>query len=194
MNTQEQVLATFIEHQAYLKGHFVLSSGQHSEGYMQCARVLQDPQIAESYGQALFQDLEMQNLEWNYAIGPAMGGLIIGHEVARASQVPFLFMERVEGQMTLRRGFELTSGDRVVVVEDVVTTGGSVKEVIEQLKQSGIQVIAVVAVIDRSGGEADFGVPFACLASLKIQTYNADACPLCEQGLDLIKPGSRSFK
>ncbi|MEQ1885842.1 MAG: orotate phosphoribosyltransferase [Bryobacteraceae bacterium] len=186
----------FRETGAYLKGHFRLTSGLHSSEYLQCALVLRYPNIAARFGAEIAARLPDADL----VVSPAVGGLIIGHEVARAksakqqggSGVPFLFTERdSDGKMTLRRGFSIQPGQTAVVVEDVVTTGGSTREVVAVLTASGARVLAAGSVIDRSGGRADVGVPRVALATLEAVTYPPDDCPLCKQGLPVVKPGSR---
>lgn len=191
--TAEQVLALFAETGAYLRGHFQLTSGLHSPEYLQCARVLQYPAYAERLGRALAEECQkLVAAKPDLVVAPAMGGLIIGHEVARACGVPFLFTERgPDRQMTLRRGFAVLPGQRAVVIEDVVTTGGSSREVIELLHSAGAEVLGAGSIIDRSGGGAELGVLRVALATLQAAAYPPDFCPLCEQGLPVQKPGSR---
>ena len=185
----DYILQTFRETGAYLKGHFRLTSGLHSSEYLQSALVLQHPDLAERLGRDLAQAMPKGQV----VVSPALGGLIIGHEVARAMGVRFLFTERdSEGKMTLRRGFSLTPGETAVVVEDVVTTGGSTREVIELLRAGGVQVVGVGSVIDRSGGRVDLGVPRVALATLSAVAWTPEECPLCKQGLPVVKPGSRA--
>lgn len=173
---------------AYLKGHFRLTSGLHSNEYLQCALVLQHPAIAEKLGRELAAALP----DCDFIAAPALGGLIIGHEVARAKGVPFLFTERdAAGKMTLRRGFSVRPGTTAVVIEDVVTTGGSTREVIQVLEGMGARVAAAGSIIDRSGGSVDLGVPRAALATLQVTSWDPEACPLCKQGIPVEKPGSR---
>ncbi len=172
------------------RGHFLLSSGRHSEEYMQCARLLQYPTEAEKVGQALaafFQDREI-----DVVVGPALGGVIIAYEVARALGVPSLFAEREEGHMRLRRGFTIQPNERVLVIEDVVTTGGSVREVLELLKSYGGEIVGIGAIIDRSGGKVSFDYPFHALLSHSITSYEPEHCPLCQANIPVVKPGSRS--
>ena len=190
----DSVLQLFRQTQAYLKGHFRLTSGLHSSEYLQCALVLQHPEHAERLGRELAAKLPPSNL----VVSPAVGGVIIGHEVARAQKqlhkldACFLFTERdAEGKMTLRRGFSLTPGETAIVIEDVITTGGSTREVIQLLTASGVNVLAAGSVIDRSGGRVDLGVPRAALATLEVVAYSADDCPMCKQGIPVVKPGSR---
>jgi orotate phosphoribosyltransferase len=178
----------FRETGAYLKGHFRLTSGLHSNEYLQCALVLQHPAIAERFGRELATQLPACDM----VVSPAIGGLIIGHEVARAKGVRFLFTERdTAGKMTLRRGFSVKPGETALVIEDVVTTGGSTREVIEVLRSNGARVLAAASVIDRSGGRANLGVPRVALATLDVVAYEPEDCPLCKQGVPVEKPGSR---
>jgi orotate phosphoribosyltransferase len=174
---------------ALLEGHFRLSSGLHSAGYLQCALVLQHPRHAEALGRALAA--LVQPLAPTVVLSPALGGLIIGHEVGRGLGVRAIFAERQDGTMTLRRGFRLDPADRVVVVEDVVTTGGSTKETMAVARAAGATVVAAGAVIDRSGGSPGLDVPFHALAAVALATYEADACPMCAAGHPVVKPGSR---
>jgi orotate phosphoribosyltransferase len=183
-------LAAFRKTGAYLSGHFRLTSGLHSPEYLQCAKVLQYPQHAESFGQAIRTALP--DLSIDLVCAPAMGGLIIGHEVARAFGVRFIFTERDgEGNMSLRRGFAITPGERVLIVEDVITTGGSTREVVELLQAAGAEVLAAASIIDRSAGRAEVGVPRIALATLEVTAWEPAVCPLCAQGIPVVKPGSR---
>jgi orotate phosphoribosyltransferase len=173
-----------------LEGHFLLSSGRHSQKYMQCAKLLQDPAEAEQAGKALaglFTDFSV-----DVVVGPALGGVIIAHETARALNVRCLFTERKEGKMELRRGFALKPGENVLIVEDVVTTGGSVKEVIPIVEEQGAKVVAVGSIIDRTGGVNPFPVPYRALLTLEIDSWTPEECPLCRQGIPYVKPGSRT--
>ncbi|MCU1266780.1 MAG: orotate phosphoribosyltransferase [Acidobacteria bacterium] len=185
----EAVIESFKRAGALLEGHFVLSSGLHSTKYLQCALVLQDPVRAEELGRALAALFQDQNIQ--LVAAPAIGGLIIGHEVARALGARFLWTEREGGQMTLRRGFSVASGERTLVVEDVVTTGGSTRETIEALNAAGANVIAAASIIDRSSGTADVGVPRIALAALEVMSVEPSACELCKRGEAAVKPGSR---
>ena len=178
---------------AYLEGHFKLSSGLHSARYLQCALYLADPGRAEAAGRQLAARLK--GVCPQLVVAPALGGVIIGHEVARALGVSFLFTERADGVMQLRRGFALDAGDRVLVVEDVVTTGGSTREVMEAIKQHGGTVVGVGAMVNRSGTENPFApLPFTALLTVDVPTYQPDACPLCQAGIPVVKPGSRQEK
>ncbi|MCS7025054.1 MAG: orotate phosphoribosyltransferase [Bryobacteraceae bacterium] len=192
-STSPPLIELFRQKGAYLEGHFRLTSGLHSPAYLQCALVLQYPELAASLGQQLANELArlvpLDHLD--AVVSPALGGLIIGHEVARALHSRHLFTERVDGKMALRRGFQLKPGERAAVVEDVITTGGSTLEVIELLSSQGIEVVCAGSIIDRSGGRAKINTPHVALASLNIATYSEQDCPLCKQGLPLLKPGSR---
>jgi orotate phosphoribosyltransferase len=189
---QDDVLSRFRSLGALLDGHFKLSSGLHSPAYLQCALVLQHPSEAETLGRALAEI--MPRLGATAVLSPALGGLIIGHEVARALGVRAIFAERVDGVLTLRRGFDLAPEDRVVVIEDVVTTGGSTRETMAVARAAGAVVVAAAAVINRSGHASPVDVPFAALAAITPPTYAPDACPLCAQGIVVTKPGSRPGK
>lgn len=187
--TSESVLDLFRHTGAYLTGHFRLTSGLHSPEYLQCAKVLQFPQHAESMGQALAAAMQVTP---DVVVSPAMGGLIIGHEAARAFGVRHIFTERdADRKMVFRRGFSITPGEKAVVIEDVITTGGSSMEVIGLLRSLGAVVIAAGSVIDRSGGSADLGIPRAALATLTVKAYDPAQCPMCAQGVPVVKPGSR---
>ncbi|PLV59070.1 orotate phosphoribosyltransferase [Thermotoga sp. KOL6] len=177
---------------ALMEGHFVLSSGKHSSKYVQCARLFEFPEYGDVVGKELAKLLEKYDVKT--VVGPAMGGVILSYVVARYLKARALFAERENGVMKLRRGFHVKSGERVAVVEDVVTTGGSVKEVIELLKKEGATVVCVGAIIDRSRSKVDFGVPFKKLLTLDLPTYEPDECPLCKQGIPSMKPGSRGLK
>jgi orotate phosphoribosyltransferase len=174
---------------ALLEGHFRLSSGLHSNGYLQSALVLQHPQSAEQLGRAIADKVR----EWRptVVLSPALGGVVIGHEVGRALGVRALFAERQDGSLMLRRGFVLSESDRVLVVEDVCTTGGSTRETMQVATAAGGQVVGAAAIVDRSGGRAAFDVPFEALLGVDLPTYQPDACPLCAEGLSVVKPGSR---
>ncbi|MGD1094118.1 MAG: orotate phosphoribosyltransferase [Bryobacteraceae bacterium] len=181
-------MQVFLETGAYLKGHFRLTSGLHSDEYLQCALVLQHPRIAERLGRELASKIGSADV----VAAPAIGGLIIGHEVARALGSRFIFTERDgSGKMVLRRGFTVHPGENAVVIEDVVTTGGSTREVVEVLRAAGANVSGAGSIIDRSGGRADLGVPRVALVTLNVVAYREEECPLCQQGIPVEKPGSR---
>lgn len=183
------VLDLFKESGALLEGHFRLSSGLHSNGYLQSALVLQHPRHAETLGKALAALVERHKP--TAVLSPALGGIVIGHEVARALGVRAVFAERQNGALSLRRGFSLGPADRLVVIEDVVTTGGSTVETIEVAKALGAEVVAAGSIIDRSGGTSKLPVPYHALVSLSLPTWQEAECPLCKQGTPAEKPGSR---
>ena len=185
----EQVIDQFRTTGALLEGHFQLSSGLHSTVYLQCALVLQFPEKAEAFGRAIAEKFEGQGIQ--LVASPAIGGIVIGHEVARALSARFVWTEREAGQMTLRRGFTVSPGERTLVVEDVVTTGGSTRDTIEALTKAGADVVAAASIIDRSAGSADVGVPLKALASLKVLSVEAAVCDACKLGEPVVKPGSR---
>jgi orotate phosphoribosyltransferase len=190
----DSVLDLFRTTGAYLEGHFRLTSGLHSPNYLQCALVLRHPSAAEDLGRRLAAQLRAIVAEpVALVVSPALGGLIIGHEVARALGTPFLFTERDPDtrKMLLRRGFTVQPGDTVVVVEDVITTGGSTRDVVDTLRAAGARVLAAGSIIDRSGGTAGVGVPRVALATLQVAAHRPEECPLCREGVPVVKPGSR---
>jgi len=189
----EPILGLFRERRALLEGHFLLSSGLHSPRYLQCALVLQDPVLATRLGAELGDLLKplLAGDAPGAVVGPALGGVIVAHEVARALGCRALFTERLGDTMVLRRGFELRHGEGLVIVEDVVTTGRSTREVMDVLRTSGARVLAVGSLVDRTGGIVDLGVPRRSLLAIDVPTYTADACPMCAQGSRPEKPGSR---
>ena len=186
---QKEILKTFQDVGALLQGHFLLSSGLHSRQYLQCARILENWQIAQQLSGALAEKFKDQAV--SVVIGPAMGGVILAYELARAKGARALFAEREGAKMRLRRGFALSAEDKVLVAEDVITTGGSVKEVIELVKAEGAQVVGVAALADRSQGQVDFGTRCESLLKLAIENYPPEKCPLCKQKIELVKPGSK---
>lgn len=191
--TDDEVLAEFRAADALLEGHFILSSGLRSPRYLQCARLLMDPARAERIARALADRLpDDVRRDIDIVVSPAMGGVIIGHEMGRALGRPAVFVERPEGTFELRRGFRLDPGARVLMVEDVVTTGLSSREAIKAIEQAGGKVIAAASIVDRSGGEADLGVPYTSLIRIDVPTYEADALPPELEAIPAIKPGSRA--
>ncbi|MCH7504229.1 orotate phosphoribosyltransferase [PVC group bacterium] len=190
MSVNEKYLNVFKESHAILQGHFQLTSGLHSDHYMQCALVLQYPDKAEFLCGELAKMLN--EFDVDCVVGPALGGIVVAQVVGRALKKRAIFTERVNNQMVLRRGFTIEKGEKILVVEDVTTTGGSVKEVIETIGSLGGDVTGVGALVDRSGGKIDFGVPYKTLLSLKIQNYPESDCPMCRDGLACTKPGSRT--
>lgn len=188
----DEVRALLEETGALSHGHFELSSGLHSSGYVQCALLLQDPARARRVGRGLARLLA--SLRPQTVVSPALGGVVIGHEVAAALQVPFRFTERRDGEMTLRRGFAFREGERAVIVEDVVTTGRSTREAAAAAAAAGAAVVAVGAIVDRTGGdrgESPFDLPFFHLIELDLPSWTAADCPLCREGGTAVKPGSR---
>ncbi|CFX75524.1 Orotate phosphoribosyltransferase [Syntrophomonas zehnderi OL-4] len=191
MLSQDQAIKIFTDSGALLKGHFKLTSGRHSNRYMQCAQVLQYPDYTEQLAQHLAERFRDEKID--YVVGPAMGGIIVSYEVARQLKVPGIFCERQDGKMCLRRGFTIKEGDRVLVVEDVVTTGGSVVEVMDVVREYGGVVVGVGVLVDRSGGKVNFGVPWEAVLTMDIESWEPDQCPLCQSGQgEAIKPGSRN--
>jgi orotate phosphoribosyltransferase len=190
----ESILELFRSTGAYLQGHFRLTSGLHSSEYLQSALVLQHPAAAEKLGSMLAEAIRKITPEHVTAVvSPALGGLIIGHEVARAMGARFIFLERPAGgkDMELRRGFSVTKGETVVVVEDVITTGGTTHDVIDLLRAAGANVVSAGSIIDRSGGQADVSVPRVALVTMHVAAHYPDSCPMCLQGIPVVKPGSR---
>lgn len=186
----EEVLEHFRQSDALLEGHFILSSGLHSPNYLQCALALQYPADAAKFGRAIAEHYANESIET--VASPAIGGLIIGYAVAQALNVRFIWTEREAGAMTVRRGFSVKENERILVVEDVITTGGSTRECIEALETRGACVTGAASIIDRSGGAADVGVPRIALASLNVPSYKPAVCPICERGEAAYKPGSRT--
>ena len=189
---EEQIISHFRDRDALLDGHFILSSGLHSQKYLQCARALEYPSDAAKFGRAIAEKLAAE--QFDTIAAPAVGGLIIGYETARAFNTRFIWTERENGAMTLRRGFAVKKGERVLVVEDVITTGGSTRECIAALEKHGAKVAAAASIIDRSGGAAEVGVPRVALATLAVETFTPETCPLCARGIEPVKPGSRAAK
>src|SRR5271157_1243204 len=190
----ESILELFRSTGAYLQGHFRLTSELHSSEYLQCALVLQHPAAAEKLGRLLAEQIRSIAPEpIGIVVSPALGGLIVGHEVARALGTPFLFTERdsATGKMSLRRGFAVAPGETAVVVEDVITTGGSTQDVVGVLQEAGARVLAAGSIIDRSGGHAQVGVPRVALATMQVAAHHPEECPLCALGIPVVKPGSR---
>jgi len=183
------MLDLFRKSGALLEGHFRLSSGLHSTGYLQCALVLQHPAVAEALARVIAA--KVRELRPTVVLSPALGGVVVGQEVARALGVRAIFAERQDGVLVLRRGFMIAESDRVLVVEDVLTTGGSTRETMQVATAAGGQVVGVASIVDRSGGTATFDVPYEALLDIALPTYQPDACPLCAQGLPVVKPGSR---
>ncbi len=187
-----EVLALFQGTGALLEGHFLLSSGLHSRQYLQCAAVLQHPTLAARLCGALAHGFEADDI--SVVAGPAMGGILVAYELARALGTRAVFAERVDGHLTLRRSFQVGQGDRVLIAEDVVTTGGSSLELLEIIRHTGAMAVGVGAIVDRSGGAAEFPIKFHSLLSLALKTFSTADCPLCREGVSLTKPGSRNVR
>jgi orotate phosphoribosyltransferase len=188
--TDRETLALYEATGALLRGHFLLTSGLHSDTYLQSALVLQHPSHAQALGSALAAHFSGDGVE--VVAAPALGGILAAHEVARALGARSIFTEREEGEMRLRRGFSIRPGERCLVVEDVITTGGSTREVIRVVEEAGGRLVGIGALIDRSGGAAVFQVKRSALATLNVPTWKPEDCPLCKAGTSAVKPGSRS--
>ena len=193
---KEQVIAEFEAADAILNGHFILSSGRHSDTYLQCARVLMQPARASKLVTALVEKLKasVDVAAIDVVAAPAMGGLVVGYEVARQLNKPYIFCERVEGEFALRRGFDMPENAKVLMVEDVVTTGLSSREAFACIESHGGEVVAEVSLVDRSNGAVELGVPFIPLMGMEVVSYEADKLPEHLQGSEAIKPGSRGLK
>jgi orotate phosphoribosyltransferase len=187
--TRDELLDLYRRSGALLEGHFRLTSGLHSPGYLQSALVLQHPQHAETLGRAIAD--RTRELRPTVVLSPALGGVVIGHEVGRALGVRAIFAERQGGGLTLRRGFVISENDRVLVIEDVLTTGGSTRETMQVARAAGGQVVGAASIVDRGTRPVDLGVPYASLLAIDLPSYEPDRCPLCAQGLPVVKPGSR---
>lgn len=188
---RQEVLNILTDLKVLNKGHFLLTSGRHSDIYLQCAKIFQYPEYSEKLSKeiaAQFKDIKI-----DIVIGPAIGGIIFSYELARQLGARALFAEREDGIMKLRRGLEINPGDNVIVAEDVVTTGGSVREVIELVKALNGNVVGVASIVDRSNGNVDFGVTFKSVVSLSVDSFESEKCPLCKEGIPVVKPGSRQF-
>ncbi len=192
MLSREEIIAVFKEKEVMLEGHFLLTSGRHSDKYMQCAKLFQYADVSERICRQLAE--QFSDIEIDLVAGPAIGGIIMAYEMGRQLNVKNVFAERENGKMTFRRGFSIPEGARVLVTEDVVTTGGSVKEVMELIRSLGGVVAGVGSVVDRSNGSVDFGVPFRAVLSMEVVSYAPEECPLCKEGTPAIKPGSRNIK
>lgn len=192
MLTQERIIEILKEAGVLLEGHFLLTSGKHSNKYLQCAKIFRNTKYSEELCRELALQFKNDNID--VVIGPAMGAVQMAYEVSRHLEVENYFTERDDGVMVLRRGFEIKPGMRCLLVEDVVTTGGSVKEVIAIVEQAGGVVAGVGSIVDRTGGEMDFGYPYKSVISMKVESWEKDNCPLCKEGkIDLVKPGSRKL-
>ena len=190
--TETEILSIFKKTDALLTGHFLLTSGRHSDRYFQCAKVLQYPEYAEKLCKIISD--KFRNVEIDTVIAPAIGGLVVGQEVARQLNKRFIFAEREDKKLSLRRGFTLDENEKVLVCEDVVTTGGSVFEVIDIVKNNKANVVGVGFIVDRSNGKVIFGYPQFSTLKLEVVSYQPDECPLCREDIELVKPGSRKVK
>jgi len=186
---QKEAFEIFKKSEALLEGHFLLTSGLHSPNYFQCAKVLQYPDYAEKFCSVIAEHFKSQKIDC--VISPAIGGIVVGQEVGRLLRTKAIFAERQDGQMNLRRGFEIKKGERVLAVEDVITTGGSIKEVINLVRQIGGIVVGAAFIVDRSAGKTSFDVPQFSVLQMDVITYTKEQCPLCAQNVPLVKPGSR---
>ena len=190
MITEDRVIEILKEAGVLMEGHFRLTSGRHSNKYLQCAKIFRNTKYSEELCSALAEHFKNDNIE--LVIGPALGAIQMAYEVSRAIGCENFFAERENGVMTLRRGFAVKPNQRVLIVEDVVTTGGSVREVIDLVNQQGGNVVGVGSIVDRTGGKIEFGVPFKAVISMNVESWEPDECPLCKEGkIDLVKPGSR---
>ena len=191
MLSKERVLEIFRQSEVLLEGHFLLTSGRHSDKYLQCAKVFQYPSFSEELVKSLSEELSGDQIDM--VIGPAIGGIILSYEMGRCLGIKTIFSERENGEMVLRRGFEIPQGSRVLVVEDVVTTGGSVFEVIKLVKELGSEVVGVGAFVDRSNGKVNFGTPFYSVISMQVDSFEPYNCPMCKAKMSFVKPGSRNI-
>ena len=190
--SDQNILEIFKKTNALLNGHFLLTSGRHSNQYFQCAMVLQYPEYNEILSAIIAE--YFKNFEIDTVISPAIGGICVGQEVARQLNKKFIFAEREDSKLTLRRGFSIAEGEKLLVCEDVVTTGGSVFEVMDIVKENNATVAGVGMIVDRSNGKVNFGVPQVSTLKLDVVSYLPDECPLCKEGIPAIKPGSRKIK
>jgi orotate phosphoribosyltransferase len=192
MLAKEEIIKILKDKEVMLEGHFLLTSGRHSGQYMQCAKLFQYADVSEVICKQLAE--QFVDIKIDMVAGPAIGGIIMAYEMGRQLGVKNVFAERENGKMTFRRGFEISKGARVLVTEDVVTTGGSVKEVMELIRSLGGEVVGVGSVVDRSNGAVDFGVPFQAALAMEVVSYDPEGCPLCASGIPAVKPGSRKMK
>ncbi len=192
MLSEERIVEILKEAGVLLEGHFQLTSGKHSNKYLQCAKIFKNAKYSEELCRDLAEKYADQKID--VVVGPAMGAVIMAYEVSRHLHVPNLFTERENGEMTLRRGFRIEKGQRVLVVEDVVTTGGSVREVIDVVRKAGGEVVGVGSIVDRTGGKIQFGVPYTAVISMEVTAYEKEECPMCKNGEPVVKPGSRALK
>lgn len=190
--TNQEIIEMLKEAEVLLEGHFLLTSGRHSDRYMQCAKIFQNAKYSVPLCAELVEKYKDDNIE--VVIGPAIGAIQMSYEVGKQLGVKNIFAERENGKMTLRRGFTIEKGQRVLIVEDVVTTGGSVREVMELVEECGGVIAGIGSIVDRTGGKIDFGVPYKSAFAMDITSYEPDNCPICKSGAPLVKPGSRGSK
>ena len=190
--TETEILSIFKKTEALLTGHFLLTSGRHSDRYFQCAKVLQYPEYTEKLCKMISDNF--RNVDIDTVIAPAIGGLVVGQEVARQMNKRFIFAEREDKKLSLRRGFTIDEGEKLLVCEDVVTTGGSVFELIDIVKNNKAEVVGVGFIVDRSNGKVNFGYPQFSTLKMEVVSYQPDECPLCREDIELVKPGSRKVK
>lgn len=190
-NSEDKVIEILRESEALLEGHFLLSSGRHSEKYCQCAKLLQHPDKAEKVISVIVD--KIKDVDFDIIVGPAMGGVLVSYELARQTGKPGIFAERVDGKMTIKRGFEVKKGDRVIISEDVVTTGKSSFEVVEVLRKLGAEVVALCCIVDRRAKDVKTELPIYSAVKLEIESYEKENCPLCAKGVPYVKPGSRNI-
>lgn len=191
-NTDKVIIDTLKETGALLEGHFLLSSGRHSNMYCQCAKLLQYPDKAEKVLKVVAEKLK--DIEFDMVVGPAMGGVVVSYELARQTGKPGIFAERQDGNMTIRRGFEIKKGQKIIISEDVITTGKSFMEVTKIIEEQGAEVVGVCCIVDRRGDEVKFPFPVYSAIKFEIQSYEKEDCPLCKEGQPYVKPGSRNIK
>jgi orotate phosphoribosyltransferase len=192
MNNENMVIDTLKESEALLEGHFLLSSGRHSDRYCQCAKLLQYPDKAEKVLKIVADKLK--DVDFDLVVGPAMGGVVVAYELARQVKKPGIFAERVDGEMTIRRGFEIKKGQKVIISEDVITTGKSSLEVAKVIEEMGGEVVGLACIVDRRAEGVEFPYPIYSAVKLEINSYDKDVCPMCGEGTPYIKPGSRNIK
>lgn len=190
-STENKVIEILRESEALLEGHFLLSSGRHSEKYCQCAKLLQHPDKAEKVISVIVD--KIKNVDFDIIVGPAMGGVLVSYELARQTGKPGIFAERVDGKMTIKRGFEVKKGDKVIISEDVITTGKSSLEVVDVLRKLGAEVVALCCIVDRRAKDVQTSFPIYSAVKLEIESYEKENCPLCAKGVPYIKPGSRNI-
>ncbi|HSN59096.1 MAG TPA: orotate phosphoribosyltransferase [Clostridiaceae bacterium] len=192
MNTDDMVIDTLRESGALLDGHFLLSSGRHSDRYCQCAKLLQYPDKAAKVIKVVADKLA--NVDFDLVVGPAMGGVVVAYELARQVGKPGIFAERADGEMTIRRGFEIKKGQKVIISEDVITTGKSSLEVAKVIQEMGGEVVGLACIVDRRAEGVNFPYPIYSAVKLEIKSYDKDVCPMCKEGTPYVKPGSRNIK